>query len=228
MADVRAWCRACSADGETDDLLAALRSVQGAYVQWQRLERTGLRRLQESAMPLYERTRLLRVYHSQAIPGLLQTPGYVTAMLTAITERRPDVPDDVAEAVPARLARARLLREGEHRFAFVLEEAVLRYQLGGPDVMAGQLGHLLETMTLPSVVLGIIPFTARRPRWVLEDFYLFDTARVEVELLAAQVTITAPSEIKLYAEAFEELSSMAVYGAEARALIAAAIATLGD
>jgi hypothetical protein len=47
-----------------------------------------------------------------------------------------------------------------------------------------------------------------------------------VELLSAKVTITAPSEIKLYAKAFEQLSGMAVYGAKARALITSALAAL--
>jgi transcriptional regulator with XRE-family HTH domain len=225
MAEVRAWCVACGAEDQTDDLLAALRAVEGTYVQWQRLDRGGLRRLQESYVPLFERTRLMRVYCSVLVPGLLQTPGYATAVLTAIVEQSGGA-NDVAQAVPARMARARVLHEGGHRFAFVIEEAVLRHGLGGGAVMAAQLGHLLEAMSVPSVSLGVIPFAARRPRIVVENFNLYDLARVEVELLAAQVTITAPSEIKLYAEAFEELAAMAVYGSAARALIAAAVAAL--
>ncbi len=227
VAEMRAWCAACGAESQTDDLLAALRTVDGAYVQWQRLERGGLRRLQESYLPLFERTRLMRVYCSVLVPGLLQTPGYATAVLSAIVEQSGGA-NDIAEAVPARIARARVLREGGHRFAFVIEEAVLRYDLGGAEVMAAQLGHLLEAMSLPSMSLGVIPFAARRPRIAVENFHLYDLARVEVELLAAQVNVTAPSEIKLYAKAFEDLAAMAVYGPAARALIAAAIAALDD
>ncbi len=47
-----------------------------------------------------------------------------------------------------------------------------------------------------------------------------------MELVSAEVTVTQPSEIGLYMEAFEELRSMAVYGGEARALILKAIETL--
>jgi hypothetical protein len=50
---------------------------------------------------------------------------------------------------------------------------------------------------------------------------------VHVELLSAQVTVTAPSEITLYVRAFERLAGMAVYGPQARALIASAIDALG-
>ena len=48
-----------------------------------------------------------------------------------------------------------------------------------------------------------------------------------VELLSARVQVTQPSEVALYVKAFEELRSMTVYGAEARALIVKAIDALG-
>jgi transcriptional regulator with XRE-family HTH domain len=225
IGDIRAWCRACDAEDQSDDLLAAARTIEDAYVQWQRVTRAGLRRLQESYVPLYERTRLMRVYCSQMVPGLLQTPEYTTALFTAIIEHK-GMANDIAEAVPARMARARVLREGDHRFAFLVEEAVLRYGLGGADVMAAQLGHLLESMTLPSVSFGIVPFSASRRQLVSENFQIFDQARAHVELMSAKVTITAPSEIRLYAKAFETLAGMAVYGAQARALITSALAAL--
>jgi transcriptional regulator with XRE-family HTH domain len=55
---------------------------------------------------------------------------------------------------------------------------------------------------------------------------IFDDSRVNVELLSAQVTVTVPSEIVLYARAFERLSGIAVYGDDARARITDAIAVL--
>ena len=90
--------------------------------------------------------------------------------------------------------------------------------------MAGQLGHILGFMSLPSVSLGVIPFSASgRPMWTLETFTVFDDARVHVELLSAQVTVTAPGEVTLYLRAFDKLKDLAVYGQEARAPITAAI-----
>jgi hypothetical protein len=73
----------------------------------------------------------------------------------------------------------------------------------------------------------VIPFAVTgRPVWPLEAFTVFDDARVCVELLSAQVTVTAPSEIVLYARAFEKLSGLAVYGDQARARITEAIGAL--
>jgi hypothetical protein len=94
--------------------------------------------------------------------------------------------------------------------------------------MAAQLGYLVEATELPSTSLGVIPFAAcGRPVWPLESFTVFDGERVHVELLSAQVTVTAPSEITLYARAFEKLAELAVYGTQARALITAATDALG-
>jgi uncharacterized protein DUF5753 len=56
---------------------------------------------------------------------------------------------------------------------------------------------------------------------------VFDDERIHVELLSAQVTVTAPSEIALYVRAFEKLAELAVYRTQARALIAAAADALG-
>ncbi len=93
--------------------------------------------------------------------------------------------------------------------------------------MAGQLGHLLSVMALPSVSLGVIPFSADRRMWMLETFSVYDEAQAQVELLTAQVNVTAPSEVEQYLKAFREFAKLAVYGAGARARITAAVDALG-
>ena len=45
--------------------------------------------------------------------------------------------------------------------------------------------------------------------------------------MTARVRISQPSEVTIYVTAFEQLRTMAVYGAEARALIVKAIDALG-
>ncbi|MFI1032170.1 Scr1 family TA system antitoxin-like transcriptional regulator [Streptomyces sp. NPDC020951] len=96
------------------------------------------------------------------------------------------------------------------------------------DVMAAQLGGLLAAMALPSMSLGIIPAAAPREQimWPLEQFTVFDDVRIHVELLAAKVTVTAPSELDVYLRAFARLTALAVYGAETRVLIFKAIEAL--
>lgn len=225
--DIRAWSTACGAADQAPDLIAANRQAGSMYVQWRRLQRTGLRRLQESSIGLYESTRRFHVYCSNVIPGFLQTPGYATALLTSIAAFR-GTPDDVLEAAKARMRRSRVVHEGDHTFAVLVEETVLRYNLANPEIMSGQLGHLLSVMSLPSVSLGVVPSSRNREHaiWPLETFTVFDTRRVHTELLSAAVTVTAPSEVALYLKAFEQMSHLAVHGAEARALILKAIEAL--
>ncbi|MFE4827437.1 helix-turn-helix domain-containing protein [Streptomyces sp. NPDC056672] len=225
-ADIREWCAGCDADDQAADIIAASRTAESMYLEWKRLQRTGLRRLQESRIPLYERTKVLRGYASHVVPGLFQTPAYASALLSAIS-RFHGTPDDTPEAVAARMARSRVLHGAGHRFTLIVEESVLRYQIGDAETMAGQLGHLLAVMSLPAVSLGVIPFAAReRHIWTLEAFNVFDDERVHVELLTAQVTLTAPGEVAMYIRAFVELRELAVYGAEARALVTEALEPL--
>ncbi|MEU2180759.1 helix-turn-helix domain-containing protein [Streptomyces thermolilacinus] len=225
-ADIRAWCKATGAEEEAADLIAANRQAEQMYVQWKKLHRHGMRRAQEEVMPLYRNTHHLRVYCSNVVPGILQTEPYATALLAGIAAFQ-GTPDDSAAAAASRLERSRVLYEGGHRFAFVLEETVLRYRIGDPEVMAGQLGYLMTVMSLPNVSLGVIPFAAPRRMWPLEAFYLFDTRQASVETLTAAVNVTAPSEVGTYAKAFRELSRMAVHGGAARALVSEAINALG-
>jgi len=226
-ADIRAWCAACGAEALAPDLIAANRQAESMYVQWRRLQRTGMRHLQEASTPLYEHTRQFRVYASHVMPGFLQTPGYATALMSTIAGFR-GTPDDIADAVEARVRRSRVVYEGEHRFATLIEEHVLRHRLGDAEVMSAQLGSLLAAMALPSMSLGVIPAASPREQvmWPLEQFTIFDDTRVHVELLAARVTVTAPGELDLYLRAFARLTEVAVYGAEARALIVRAIDAL--
>jgi transcriptional regulator with XRE-family HTH domain len=225
--DIRSWCRNCSAPGETEDLLTFLRTVEDMFVEWRRIERTGLKRAQEAVLPLWERTRIFRAYSSWLIPGAVQTPAYTKAILRAIAARR-ELPDDTDEAAAVRADRLRLLREGDHRCFVVIEESVLRNILGGPEVMAGQLGHLITVASLPSVSLGIVPMGLERDVvWPVEDFWIFDERQVNVELVSGWLTLTQPREIAMYSKAFSDLSDLAIRGAKARALITAAIDALG-
>jgi transcriptional regulator with XRE-family HTH domain len=224
--DIRLWCEACGAGDQAPDIIAQSRTAEALYTDWRRSVRAGLRQLQESYADLFRATSLFRIYSPTIVPGLLQTEGYARAVLGA-SARLLDVPDDSAEAAVARTRRSQIIHEPGRRFVLLIEEGVLRYQLGDHDAMAAQLGYLLTAGALPAVSLGIIPSAlADRVLWPQEVFHVYDETLVSVELLAARVRVTQPTEIALYLTAFEQLRSMAVYGAEARALIVAAIEAL--
>ncbi|MFI0981222.1 helix-turn-helix domain-containing protein [Streptomyces sp. NPDC021093] len=224
-ADIRAWCAACGADDQADDLIAASRAADSMYVEWRRLKRTGLRTLQESYSALYEQTRTFRFYTSDVIPGVLQTADYVRAIMSRSASAS-RTPDDMERAVAAKMDRTRVIHEGNHRFAFLVEESVLRYRLRDTETMSGQLHHLLAVLPLPRVSLGVIPFTAERDMWPVESFRVYDDRRVQIELVSASVNVTAPGEIAEYVQTFRTLQHLAVYGDPARRLITEALGSL--
>ncbi|MET8132872.1 helix-turn-helix transcriptional regulator [Streptomyces sp. NPDC005251] len=223
--DIRTWCRACGADDQAADLVASLRAVEGMWVEWRRMERAGLRQAQEARLPLYERTRWFRSYSPGLVPGLIQTHGYTEDVLRAVQRRRVEI-DDVADAVAARMERQRVLYEGQRRFAFLIEEPVLRNAFGEADTQIEQLEHLLTVASLPNVSLGVVRTEIARHRMPVEGFWIFDTAQVNIELVSGYLTITQPREVATYADTFATLADIAVYGVKARALITAALGSL--
>ncbi|MFD7449028.1 helix-turn-helix domain-containing protein [Kitasatospora sp. NPDC059827] len=224
--DLRAWCRACGREDEAADLVASLRTVEGMWVEWRRMEQAGLRRAQEAVLPLFERTHRFRAYSSWLVPGLLQTRRYTEDVLRAVQLRRVPV-DDVAAAVAVRMERQRVLRQGQRRFAFLIEESVLRNGLGDADSQAEQLEQLMAASTLPNVSVGIVPARLHRTRMPVEGFWIFDATQVNVELVSGHLTLTQPGEVAMYADTFTALAGMAVHGSKARALITAAMTSIG-
>ncbi|EFF93252.1 regulatory protein [Streptomyces sp. e14] len=223
--DIRRWCQACDAEDQADDIIAESRDAESAYVEWRRKVRTGLKRLQDSYLQLYQSTELFRIYSPTLVPGLLQTEGYARAVLSATADFL-ELPDDAEAAAAARVQRSQIIHQPGHRFVMVMEESVLYHQLGDAEAMAAQLGYLLTAGALPLVSLGIIPHSTPRGLWPQELFHVYDDQLVSVELMAARVRITQPSEVALYLKAFEQLRAMAVYGADARALVLRAIEAL--
>ena len=224
--DIRDWCRACGAEDQIPDLIATARIVRSAYLEFRRQARAGMRRvLGAHTVSLYERASLFRIYEHNVIPGLLQTAAYCAAMLSFWIDFL-DTPDDLDAAVAARMERQRVIYQADKRFVVILEEQALRTWFGNAEVQAGQLGRLLETMSIPTVSLAIIPMMTERAAVASAGFWIFDESLVALETPTASIEVTRPQEIELYARMFEHLKATAVYGAAARALIIKALSEL--
>lgn len=155
------------------------------------------------------------------MPGLFQTAEYATTVIRTAIEFN-QIPDDLDEAVAARLQRQQFLYSADRRFLVVLEEQVLRTRVGTVETMQGQLDRLLALMSLQRISLGIIPSLAERAIWPSAGFWIFDQGTVRLETPSAELTITQRSEIAVFEKRFAQLQASAVYGREARALIASA------
>ncbi len=124
------------------------------------------------------------------------------------------------------MERQRVIYQAGKRFVVILEEQALRTWFGTAEVQAGQLGRLLEAISIPTVSLGIIPMMTERSAVASTGFWIFDDSLVALETPTASIEVTRPQEVELYARMFEHLQAAAVYGAAARALIIRALGEL--
>lgn len=224
QADIRDWCRICNALDQAPDLIAAARNVETAYAEWRRQLRAGMRRSQAARLPVYERTKLFRLYEPALIPGILQTAQYAAAVIDSFLEFS-QAAADLNEAVAARMEWQKIIY-GDQEFQVILEEPALRTRVGNPEVVTGQLDRLLAVMSLPTVDLSIIPLAAERKVMPSGGFLIFDDEMVQAETVSAELTVTQPQEIALYARRFALLRQSAVSGRDARNLIQRALSEI--
>jgi transcriptional regulator with XRE-family HTH domain len=216
--DIRDWTRVTGSEEETEGLLASLHTLEVQHAEWQRILRTGLRPYQQELIEWDQKTRLFRGFEATVIPGPLQTAEYARARF-AEGIRRLKLPNDINEAVAARIQRQEILYRPEKRFHFVLTEAALRFRLCAPEVMLGQLDRLISFSQLPNVRLGIIGFATQYATSPWHGFWIYDNERVLVETFSASLDLRQPQEIELYGNAFEQLAAVASYGRSARAIV---------
>jgi transcriptional regulator with XRE-family HTH domain len=219
--DLRAWCDQCGASDQLPDLIAAVRAIETQYAEWRRVVRAGTKRRQQASAAVYDKARLFRIYEPALIAGLLQTREYATAVLSTIIDFR-RIPDDAEEGAQARIDRQTVLTHGDRRFHIVIGELALHTNVGGPDVMRDQLTRLHERMKLPRLRLGIVPLDAPYRVPLHDGFWIFDNTTIQFETYSAELTLVRPDEIELYSRAFERLSALAVYGAQAVTMISQA------
>lgn len=94
----------------------------------------------------------ISTYQAQLVYGLLQTEDYARAVLGI------ENPDKLDEVVAARMERQRILERTEPPALWVvLDEAALRREIGGREVMRHQLAHLLGVLDRPWANIQVLP-----------------------------------------------------------------------
>ncbi|MEU8712617.1 MULTISPECIES: helix-turn-helix transcriptional regulator [unclassified Streptomyces] len=152
----------------------------------------------------------MRTLETSVVPGLLQTPEYARAVTRAAVD---GLDDEALDAlVEVRLARQDVLRNRPPlELSAVLDEAVLRREVGGPGVMARQLERLLEAARLPQVRLQVLPFSAGAHIGITGPFVIFsfpstsDLDVVVLDQLTSSLYLERKEDLQTYAEAFNTL-----------------------
>ena len=99
----------------------------------------------------------LQAYDTHLVHGLLQTPDYARALLRAV---RPDLLEhEIDQLVQVRIRRQEVLTRADPPLTLwsVMDEAVLRRQVGGRETMHAQLQRLIAASMQPNVTLLVMP-----------------------------------------------------------------------
>ncbi|GGW63276.1 helix-turn-helix domain-containing protein [Streptomyces caelestis] len=217
-ADVRILLDAYAvADTQLRELLMVLAGSEdsGGRHHWWHAYRGVLPPTYRDFISLESQAGAMRTLETTVVPGLLQTPEYARAVTKAAVEGLSE--DRLDTLVEVRLARQDVLRaDPPLELSAVLDEAVLRREVGGPGVMARQLERLVEAARLPQVRLQVLPFAAGAHIGVTGPFVIFsfsstsDLDVVVLDHLTSSLYLERKEDLQAYTEAFNALQAHAL------------------
>lgn len=99
----------------------------------------------------------IRSFQSFVFPGPTQTRAYANALIGFFNESLSE--DERRVRLDVRMQRGKLFdRPGGPTYLALLDESALHREIGGLDVMAEQLDHLVDLARRPQVQIRILPF----------------------------------------------------------------------
>ncbi|WP_162231687.1 DUF5753 domain-containing protein [Allosalinactinospora lopnorensis] len=174
----------------------------------------------------------IRTCESQVIPGLLQTPEYAEAIFLG---GRYEGAEAIQRRVEARMARREILTKfNPVHLRAVIDESVLQRAIGGKEVMAGQLKHLLYMAKMPNVDVQILPLEVgahaalTAPFMILDFPNPLDPSIVCVETLTDALYLELPEDVQRYSVTFGDVQGSAVSTARSAAIVSDALESLRE
>lgn len=164
----------------------------------------------------------IRSFQLHLVPGLLQAHEYTRELNVSVASFSAAPREDLLEV---RMKRQQLLtQDTPPTYQVILSEAVLRQQVGGPDVMRAQLGLLIEAGSAPHVRLQILPFSAGAHPGHHGSFTVLEVAPgdlpvVLVESLTTGWYLEQDTDIESYRSVFDQLSRQALSQRDSQRLI---------
>jgi transcriptional regulator with XRE-family HTH domain len=204
-------------DAQLRELLVVLAGSDesGGRDHWWHAYRGILPATYRDFISLESQASAMRTLETSVIPGLLQTPEYARAVTRAAVDGLDE--ERLHALVEVRLARQDVLRaDPPLELSAVLDEAVLRREVGGPGVMTRQLERLVESARLPQVQVQVLPFSAGAHIGVTGPFVIFSFSRtsdldvVVLDHLTSSLYLERKEDLEAYTEAFNALRMYAL------------------
>lgn len=152
----------------------------------------------------------IMAFDTVIVPGLLQTEDYARAVMQAAVPSLDN--ETITRRVAIRMERQQALPETIH-CDYVLDEAVLYRQVGGPDVQRDQLAHLLHLAEQRRITVQVLPLSGGAHASVLGSFMVVEFAEERpvgfVELKAGDV-FAEGDDADSYIAMFNNLRAVAI------------------
>ncbi|MFE4916548.1 helix-turn-helix domain-containing protein [Streptomyces sp. NPDC056652] len=211
--------RILSALGVSDEIKAeyteASRAATTEATAWRLLRRTGVHRGQHATKALEAQMSTLRLFQPALVPGLLQTPEYIRAVLRrhGLTE------DSLLRTMSGRIDRQAILYDDTKSLRFLITEPVLRWRIVPAPMMAAQLDRIVSISRLTHVDIRVVPLSIRQQDFASHAFVIRDDRMVTVETVHAEMVVTDPRDIQLYVRKFEGFEKAALSGEAMRSML---------
>ncbi|MEU9068885.1 helix-turn-helix transcriptional regulator [Streptomyces sp. NPDC048306] len=123
-------------------------------------------------LPLENEAKSIWHLSNGVVPGLLQTRRYAAAIKA--TPGNTLTAEEVTEYLDMRMQRQQILaRATPPTYHCVLDESVLRRNVGGPEVMVEQLDLLLDRRAEPTITIQVLPFNSGAYSATLTSFIVY-------------------------------------------------------
>jgi transcriptional regulator with XRE-family HTH domain len=212
--DLRALLRLYGVmDRERVDYMLSLAREARQDRWWGGYSDVASRELQE-LMEYESVSSAIRQFETTFIPGILQTEDYASMVLQVFHRDKSD--EHVKRLVELRTSRAQLLsKENAPDFHFILDESVIRRQVGSHSQMREQLQALIRNAALPNVHVQVVPFEAGLHRGMTGAFEVIkfrDARDVDAVFVEGQrdFFVEDLEGIRLYPEIFGQIANLAL------------------
>ncbi|MDT0456166.1 helix-turn-helix transcriptional regulator [Streptomyces sp. DSM 41527] len=156
----------------------------------------------------------IRTWQPLYLPGLLQTDGYVKALLEGGLAA--STPEDVELAIARRRERRKTIETGGARYAAIVWEPVVTAPMPSPAVHREQLLHLIDVAQRRNVTFQVLPLSEWHAAHMASHFVMFSFGAepapeaVAFDSTTSTVFVEELDDMVRHAEAFEELRSAAM------------------
>lgn len=223
--DIASWAKACGQQHLTEELTQLMMSSRSSGGDWMtRLAGGHLAVSKAITSRLLNASRVVW-WEVDVIPGMLQSTEYAYPIIVNAMTRH-GLPTDDAWVSAQERNHQMLATTSEQRTVEVfIGEPALRWRYTTRDVHRSQLNRLLAMADRPTTTLGIVPIDCRLPDVLPNPFAMFDD-HVLVEDITGERFIV--HDTTQYRHATDMLRSVAITGEGAKALIRAAMFTMGE